>query len=393
MYFAGNVTNDLGENITILVDFYLNESLRISVQAIDGVFSGAYQALHSQGGDSDCRGNPKGSLDDAYVLFYSMDDVFVENCPTDVYTGNNSADNEHGYVCFSDFTEEWEEDTYQFKIYDSSDNMLQGGHFYYVPLPCDEGDDCVEWFDEDATTLATGDTDADGRQNAISFGYDAQTDCGCTVDIRVILSITGTEGGSYGNIYIYQSIYSDSRSDDYEGSWQAEEHDTYTFHFKLYDNATSDMEDDFIYSNIELYGPNQAPELDELDTPSESTTQYEGEELQFSFSATDPDRRANVKHIVTIEDLNNKDIIDILDRAKKLVPIAEGKKTSKSLSGKIVATCFFEPSTRTRLSFETAILRLGGNYIGFADPSATSHIKGETLADSIRMVSAVKLKF
>ena len=94
-----------------------------------------------------------------------------------------------------------------------------------------------------------------------------------------------------------------------------------------------------------------------------------------------------MKHIVTIEDLNNKDIIDILDRAKKLVPIAEGRKTSNSLSGKIVATCFFEPSTRTRLSFETAILRLGGNYIGFADPSATSHIKGETLADSIRMVS------
>ena len=242
-----------------------------------------------QGGDSDCRGNPKGSLDDAYVLFYSIDDVFVENCPTDVYTGNNSADNEHGYVCFSDFTEEWEEDTYQFQIYDSSDNMLQSGNFYYVPLPCDEGDDCVEWFDEDATTLVTGDTDADGRQNAISFGYDAQTDCGCTVDIRVILSITGTEGGSYGNIYIYQSIYSDSRSDDYEGSWQAEEYDTYTFHFKLYDNSTSDMEDDFIYSNIELYGPNQAPEIDELDAPSESTTQYEGEELQFSFSASDPE--------------------------------------------------------------------------------------------------------
>ena len=85
-----------------------------------------------------------------------------------------------------------------------------------------------------------------------------------------------------------------------------------------------------------------------------------------------------MKHIVNIEDLNNKDIINILDRAKKLVPIAEGKKTSNSLSGKIVATCFFEPSTRTRLSFETAISRLGGNYIGFADPSATSHIKGET---------------
>ena len=94
-----------------------------------------------------------------------------------------------------------------------------------------------------------------------------------------------------------------------------------------------------------------------------------------------------MKHVVTIEDLDNKDVINILDRAKKLVPIAEGRKKSNSLSGKIVATCFFEPSTRTRLSFETAILRLGGNYIGFADSSVTSHIKGETLADSIRMVS------
>ncbi|OIR16676.1 MAG: hypothetical protein BEU04_01720 [Marine Group III euryarchaeote CG-Bathy1] len=244
-----------------------------------------------QGGDSECRGNPKGSLDDAYVMFYSMDDVFVENCQTDTYTGNGSS--EHGYACFSDFTDDWEEDFYKFKLWDSKgtsttndDEMLQAGNFYYVPLPCEEGDDCAEWFEDDHT-LGTGDTDADNRHDSISFEYDAQTTCGCNVDIRVILSVTGTDGGSYGNIYMYQSIYSDARNDAYSGSWQADDHDTYTFHFKLYDNSSSDLEDDFVYSNIELYGPNQAPEIDELEVnPSEP---FEGEEMQFSVSATDPE--------------------------------------------------------------------------------------------------------
>jgi len=93
-----------------------------------------------------------------------------------------------------------------------------------------------------------------------------------------------------------------------------------------------------------------------------------------------------MKHVVSIEDLDNKRILDILKRAKQLVPVAEGKKKSKALDGKILATCFFEPSTRSRLSFESAMQRLGGSCIGFADPSATSHLKGETLTDAIRMV-------
>ncbi len=58
------------------------------------------------------------------------------------------------------------------------------------------------------------------------------------------------------------------------------------------------------------------------------------------------------------------------------------------LSGKIVATLFFEPSTRTRLSFETAASRLGAKIIGFADPKVTSGTKGETLKDTIMMVSS-----
>ena len=93
-----------------------------------------------------------------------------------------------------------------------------------------------------------------------------------------------------------------------------------------------------------------------------------------------------MKHVVSIKDLDNKRILAILKRAKQLVSIAEGKKKSKALDGKILATCFFEPSTRTRLSFESAMQRLGGTCIGFADPSATSHLKGETLTDAIRMV-------
>ena len=91
---------------------------------------------------------------------------------------------------------------------------------------------------------------------------------------------------------------------------------------------------------------------------------------------------------MSIEDLDNKRIKDLLKRAKQLVPVAEGKKKSKALDGKILATCFFEASTRTRLSFESAMQRLGGTCIGFADPKSTSTYKGETLSDAVRMISA-----
>jgi len=94
-----------------------------------------------------------------------------------------------------------------------------------------------------------------------------------------------------------------------------------------------------------------------------------------------------MKHVVSIEDLDNKNIMDLLKRASELLPVAKGKKKSDKLKGKILSTCFFEPSTRTRLSFESAMQRLGGSCIGFADPFTTSHLKGETLSDAIRMVS------
>ena len=95
-----------------------------------------------------------------------------------------------------------------------------------------------------------------------------------------------------------------------------------------------------------------------------------------------------MKHVVSIEDLDKKRIMGLLKRAKQLVPVAEGKKKSKALDGKILATCFFEPSTRTRLSFESAMQRLGGTCIGFADPKSTSAYKGETLSDAVRMFAA-----
>lgn len=89
------------------------------------------------------------------------------------------------------------------------------------------------------------------------------------------------------------------------------------------------------------------------------------------------------KSLVSIDDLSKEEIIRILRDAQYF----EQNPNQKILDGKIVATLFFEPSTRTRLSFETAVQRLGGRVIGFSDPAATSTSKGETLKDTIKMVS------
>ncbi len=90
------------------------------------------------------------------------------------------------------------------------------------------------------------------------------------------------------------------------------------------------------------------------------------------------------RDIVSIEDFSQPEINHILTVSKKMEPLA--KSGSDMLKGKILATLFFEPSTRTRLSFETAMLKLGGNYIGFAEPDIASVRKGESLADTIRTV-------
>jgi len=94
-----------------------------------------------------------------------------------------------------------------------------------------------------------------------------------------------------------------------------------------------------------------------------------------------------MKHVISVHDFSAEEIVNVLDKAEKMVEIAKGKATSDLLKGKVLATTFFEPSTRTRLSFETAMNRLGGGVVGFAGAEATSVVKGETLADTIRMVS------
>lgn len=89
------------------------------------------------------------------------------------------------------------------------------------------------------------------------------------------------------------------------------------------------------------------------------------------------------RSLISLEGLNREDIIWLLDQAA----LFEAQPNRKILDGKIVATLFFEPSTRTRLSFETAVNRLGGRVIGFSDAATTSSSKGETLKDTIMMVS------
>ena len=91
----------------------------------------------------------------------------------------------------------------------------------------------------------------------------------------------------------------------------------------------------------------------------------------------------NTNSLVSIDDISRDEILDLLERAR----FFEEHPNHRILQGKVVATLFFEPSTRTRLSFETAVNRLGGRIIGYSDASTTSSSKGETLKDTIKMVS------
>ncbi len=89
------------------------------------------------------------------------------------------------------------------------------------------------------------------------------------------------------------------------------------------------------------------------------------------------------KDLISITDYSKEDYLRIMELAADF----EKNPNQKLLEGKVVASLFFEPSTRTRLSFETAINRLGGRIIGFSDSNSSSVTKGETLHDTIRMVS------
>jgi aspartate carbamoyltransferase catalytic subunit len=89
------------------------------------------------------------------------------------------------------------------------------------------------------------------------------------------------------------------------------------------------------------------------------------------------------RSLVSIDDLTTDEVLKILDDAAEF----EKDPVQKLLEGKVIATLFFEPSTRTRLSFESAINRLGGKIVGFSDAGVSSVSKGETLHDTIKMVS------
>jgi len=92
----------------------------------------------------------------------------------------------------------------------------------------------------------------------------------------------------------------------------------------------------------------------------------------------------NQKSLISINDYSKEDIIKLLDLAEKF----EENPNQKLLEGKVIATLFFEPSTRTRLSFESAINRLGGRVIGFASKDSSSVKKGESLKDTIKTVNS-----
>ena len=92
-----------------------------------------------------------------------------------------------------------------------------------------------------------------------------------------------------------------------------------------------------------------------------------------------------MRHLIDITDFSVDEITGILDLADQM--IADPAAWRDCLRGKILATLFFEPSTRTRLSFESAMLSLGGSVLGFASADSSSTAKGETLTDTIRTVS------
>lgn len=91
-----------------------------------------------------------------------------------------------------------------------------------------------------------------------------------------------------------------------------------------------------------------------------------------------------MKHLIDIKDLSVEEIDDLIEVAKDI--ISNKEKYSHKCDGKKLATLFFEPSTRTRLSFEAAMMELGGNVIGFSEANSSSVSKGETVSDTIRVV-------
>ncbi len=92
--------------------------------------------------------------------------------------------------------------------------------------------------------------------------------------------------------------------------------------------------------------------------------------------------------LITARGVKREQIEEVMSLAREMEPIASGRTKTDAMAGKILATLFFEPSTRTQLSFQTAMIRLGGSCIGFSGEGGTSVAKGETLHDTIKLVEA-----
>lgn len=94
----------------------------------------------------------------------------------------------------------------------------------------------------------------------------------------------------------------------------------------------------------------------------------------------------DVRHLVSVDDVTPAWFTELYSICRDMILKPEGYVDA--CHGKVMASLFFEPSTRTNFSFQSAMMRLGGSVFGFSDPSGTSASKGESLADTIRMVSA-----
>ena len=90
--------------------------------------------------------------------------------------------------------------------------------------------------------------------------------------------------------------------------------------------------------------------------------------------------------LITMDDMTNEEIVSLLADAERLLPVAHGLEYLPLLQGKLLANMFFEPSTRTRMSFETAMKRLGGDVVNLGDVNSSSAVKGETLYDTMQMI-------
>lgn len=100
------------------------------------------------------------------------------------------------------------------------------------------------------------------------------------------------------------------------------------------------------------------------------------------------ERTLSGRSILSIKDLSKEQISSILAESEAMLADLERGRPLDYLKNRIMATLFFEPSTRTRLSFESAMQKLGGGVIGFADPGSSSAVKGESLADTVKVVSS-----